>query len=118
MESLRKLDLDKIKKYHSSYYAPHNLCLVVTGRISTVALLHELQKTVESRARIHGQNLGVKPGGWKRPFVETESAVTPKIDSDSSLVVDFPAKEERFGQVTVITIGPSPEDMLTLTVSE
>jgi len=97
MESLRKLDLDKIKKYHSSYYAPHNLCLVVTGRISTVVLLNELQKTVENRARIHGQNVGVKPEGWRRPFVETESAVIPRLDSDISIVVEFPAKEERFG---------------------
>jgi Zn-dependent M16 (insulinase) family peptidase len=116
MESLRKLDLGKIKKYHSSYYVPHNLCLVVTGRLSTSALLEEVQNTIENRARLHKQDIGPRPEGWKRPFVETESAVAPKLDSDSSIVVEFPAKEEKFGEITMIMIGPSPDDELTLSV--
>lgn len=117
LESLRKLDLTKIKKYHSSYYAPHNLCLVVTGRLSTHALLEEVQKTIENRAHLHKQDVGPKPDGWKRPFVETESAVVPNLNSDSSMVVEFPAKEEKFGEVRMVMIGPSPDDELTLSVS-
>lgn len=116
MESLRNLDLSKIKKYHSRYYVPHNLCLVVTGRISTQALLKKIQETIESRARLHNQDAGPKPDGWKRPFVETESAVVPKINSDSSIFVEFPAKEEKFGEITMVMIGPSPEEELILTV--
>jgi Zn-dependent M16 (insulinase) family peptidase len=116
LESLRKLDLSKIKKYHSRYYVPHNLCLVVTGRISTRTLLEKVQETIESRAHLHKQDTGPKPEGWKRPFVETESAVVPKIDTDSSIFVDFPAKEEKFGEVTMVMIGPHPDEELILSV--
>lgn len=118
MEALRKLDLDQIKKYHTKYYAPHNLCLIVTGRLSTKALLQEIQKTIEARAALHGQNVGVKPDGWRRPFVETESANAPHLDADTSLDVEFPAKEEKFGQLSMISMGPSPYDSLTLGVSD
>jgi len=117
MEALRELDLDQIKKYHSAYYAPHNLGLVVTGRLSTKALLEEIQQTIEARAISHGQNLGIKPEGWKRPFVETASVTTPVLDADTSLNVEFPAKEEKFGQIRMITIGPPPHDGITLGVS-
>jgi len=82
-----------------------------------VALLNELQNTVERRARIHGQNVGVKPEGWRRPFVETKSAVVPNLDSDTSIVVEFPAKEERFGGIKVVMIGPPPSDGVTSVVS-
>jgi Zn-dependent M16 (insulinase) family peptidase len=117
MEALRELNLDQIKKYHSAYYMPHNLGLIVTGRLSTKALLEEIQKTVEARAISHGQNLGIKPDGWKRPFVETASATIPVIDADLSLDVEFPAKEEKFGQIRMITIGPPPDDRVTIIVS-
>jgi hypothetical protein len=90
---------------------------VVTGRLSTHALLEEVQKTIENRAHLHKQDVGPKPDGWKRPFVETESAVVPNLNSDSSMVVEFPAKEEKFGEVRMVMIGPSPDDELTLSVS-
>ncbi|KIM20884.1 hypothetical protein M408DRAFT_30019 [Serendipita vermifera MAFF 305830] len=113
MEALRTLNLAKIQDYHSRYYAPHNLCLVVTGRLSTQALLEEVQKTIEVRAGVHEQDKGIKPDEWKRPFMETESAIVPKIESNSSISVEFPAKEERFGEITIVTIGPSPDDEQT-----
>jgi Zn-dependent M16 (insulinase) family peptidase len=116
MEALRELNLDKIKEYHREYYNPHNLCLVVTGRLSTQALLEEIEKTVEARATLHGQNLGVKPEGWKRPFVETDSATIPEFKEDASLDVEFPAKEENSGRISIIMRGPSQEDTLTLGV--
>jgi Zn-dependent M16 (insulinase) family peptidase len=117
MEALRELNVDQIRKYHSAYYVPHNLSLVVTGRLSTKALLEEIQKTVEARAISQGQNLGIKPDGWKRPFVETASATIPVLDADTSLDVEFPAKEERFGKIRMITIGPPPDDVITIGVS-
>ncbi|PVF93786.1 hypothetical protein CPB86DRAFT_714671 [Serendipita vermifera] len=113
MEALRKLSLTEIQAYHSKYYAPHNLCLVITGRMSTHSLLQQVQDTIETRAIVHGQNKGPKPEDWKRPFMETDSALVPTIDKKTEISVQFPAKEEKYGEIRIVMVGPSPEDELT-----
>lgn len=127
MEALRTLSLEKIKAYHKSYYASHNLCLVVTGHLSTAALLDQIEKTVEkniiqrsgyllsnedvSKERAGSIDSGYHPPeGWKRPFLETESSRLPVLDKDQELIVEFPAKEERYGDVTLIMLGPKPDE--------
>lgn len=117
MEALRELSLGQIKAYHAEYYVPNNLCILVTGRLSTQQLLEQVQNTIETRAITHEQNKGPKPVGWKRPFMDTESAVVPDLVSNTSVEVEFPAMEEKFGELTVTTIGPSPQDGITLGVS-
>ena len=62
--------------YHKTYYVPHNLSLIVTGKLSggTASLLKVVQEQVEPNIIAHGQNHGPRPQGWKRPFLETDSA--------------------------------------------
>ncbi|KAG8804325.1 hypothetical protein FRC16_009538 [Serendipita sp. 398] len=128
MEALRILKLEGIKDYHSTYYVPHNLCLVVTGHLSTHALVTQVQTMIEGQVLSHimpnGDSLDASLGRngshihsrdkWNRPFMETESAKVPSIPKNMELYVEFPAKEETLGQVTIITVGPRPNDHLTL----
>ncbi|KIO20924.1 hypothetical protein M407DRAFT_10649 [Tulasnella calospora MUT 4182] len=65
MERLRVLTVEKIREYHGEYYVPHNLCLVVVGRMPTSTLLDVLQSQVEPDILKHGQD--GPPAGWKRP---------------------------------------------------
>jgi len=51
--------------YHSNYYVPHNLSLVIVGNVDHGMLLQTLQEKVESSILSKG-----KPdlSGWKRYF--------------------------------------------------
>lgn len=75
---------------------PHNLSLVVTGKFSsgTESLLRVAQDQIEPTLISHGQNKGPRPPGWKRPFVETQSANRPIIEDDLQETVEFPEKDE------------------------
>lgn len=55
-----------VRQYHGSYYVPHNLCLIVSGRLKTQDLLDVLQNEVEPTLLKHGQTGA--PEGWKRPY--------------------------------------------------
>ena len=94
MDALRVLNIEKIRNYHSSYYRPHNICLFATGKIDPEKLLKVLQEEVEPSILKHGQDKGPRPTNWKRPFMETASAVPPQIPSDKVEIVDFPEKDE------------------------
>lgn len=75
---------------------PHNLSLIVTGKLTsgTSTLLSVVQDQVEPNLIAHGQNLGPRPPGWKRPFVETASAIRPPIQETVKDTVEFPEKDE------------------------
>lgn len=92
--ALRVLDIDKIRKYHNSYYLPHNLCLFVTGKIDPHKLLKVLTEEVEPTIEKHQQANGPRPEGWKRPWAETPSMEPPKIEEDKVVTTDFPEKDE------------------------
>lgn len=85
-----------VRQYHSTYYVPHNLSLIVTGKLSsgTLSLLDVLQQKVEPNLISHGQNNGHHPQGWRRPFVETESAQRHPISNTVKEIVEFPEKDE------------------------
>jgi Zn-dependent M16 (insulinase) family peptidase len=85
-----------VRKYHATYYVPHNLSLIITGKLSsgTLSLLDVLQHQVEPSLISHGQNEGPRPQGWKRPFVETESALRQPIQTTLKETVEFPEKDE------------------------
>ncbi|EPQ60716.1 hypothetical protein GLOTRDRAFT_30984 [Gloeophyllum trabeum ATCC 11539] len=110
MEALRVLTIEQIRKYHGTYYVPHNLSLIICGKLSsgTNSLLKLLQEQVEPRIVEHGQNKGVKPPGWKRPFVETASAIRPGIKANVVEHVEFPEKDESVGEVMISYVGPPP----------
>lgn len=135
MSALRVLDIDKIRDYHQQYYAPHNAALVVCGPLARVDLLNSLAP-VEERLVTKRNAQPEGPRGWKRPFVETESAVPPVIDGSSidqpgldpadppaegsqpdskrrRAFIDFPEKDESVGEIQISWVGPKFQDWLT-----
>ncbi|KAL4071016.1 Metalloenzyme, LuxS/M16 peptidase-like protein [Scleroderma citrinum] len=114
MEALRKLKVEQIRKYHGMYYVPHNLSLIVTGKLSrgTHSLLSVVQDKVEPTIIAHGQNHGPRPKGWRRPFLETASANREPIKQTVKKVVEFPEKDESQGEVLMTFNGPPPTNFL------
>ncbi|KAK0478409.1 Metalloenzyme, LuxS/M16 peptidase-like protein [Armillaria novae-zelandiae] len=107
MEALRVLSVEQIRKYHATYYVPHNLTLIVGGKLSsgTSSLLDVVQNKVEPVLISHGQNKGSRPSGWKRPFVETASANRPPIAETIKETIEFPEQDESVGEVTIHVPG-------------
>ncbi|KAH9950492.1 Metalloenzyme, LuxS/M16 peptidase-like protein [Amylocystis lapponica] len=114
MEALRILTVEQIREYHHKYYVPHNLSLIVTGKLAsgTSSLLNVVQTQVEPSLIAHGQKHGPRPEGWKRPFVETESARRGPIKSTVKKTVEFPEKDESVGELQIGFIGPPPKAYL------
>ncbi|KAG8964223.1 hypothetical protein FRC00_003325 [Tulasnella sp. 408] len=110
MERLRVLTVEKIREYHGEYYVPHNLCLVIVGRMPTSTLLDVLQNQVEPDILKHGQ-VG-PPVGWKRPFMETPSITQPQISKAVTEVIEFPEKDESQGDIAMSFVGPTYDDMI------
>lgn len=103
-----------VREYHSTYYVPHNLSLIVTGKLSsgTISLLSVLQEKVEPSIVAHGQNQGPCPIGWKQPFVETASANRERIKEVIKEAVEFPEKDESQGELLITYNGPPPTAFL------
>ncbi|KAF8507185.1 Metalloenzyme, LuxS/M16 peptidase-like protein [Russula emetica] len=114
MAALRKLTVEQIRDYHKTYYVPHNLSLVVTGKFSkgTETLLSLVQNKVEPNIIAHGQNEGPKPPGWKRPFLETPSAQRKPIAELIERTVEFPEKDESSGELLIYYMGPRHDDLI------
>lgn len=114
MSAIRVLTPDQIREYHATYYVPHNLCLIVAGKLSagTSSLLSVIQDKVETNLIAHDQNRGPRPPGWKRPFLETASAYRPPIPVTPPSVVEFPEKDETVGELLITTLGPAPNNFL------
>ncbi|PPQ88654.1 hypothetical protein CVT25_010230 [Psilocybe cyanescens] len=114
MEALRVLKPQQIRDYHASYYVPHNLSLIVAGKLSsgTTSLLRVVQEQVEPSLIRHKQNQGARPAGWKRPFLETPSAHRKSILTTSKDTVEFPEQDESMGELIINFIGPPPNAFL------
>ncbi|EGF99472.1 zinc metalloprotease [Melampsora larici-populina 98AG31] len=110
MAALRTLTVEQIRKYHSDYYHPHNLQLLVTGKVDPTTLLSVLQEEVEPSLIKHGQDKF--PAEWKRPFLETASKGGAVLTKDKVVEVPFPEKDESTGQVQISWVGPSINDYL------
>ena len=103
-----------VRNYHHTYYVPHNLTLIVAGKLAsgTTSLLDVVQNQVEPTIVAHGQNKGPKPPGWKRPFMETASAQRKPISQTIKETVEFPEKDESVGEVQIGFLGPPPTAFL------
>ncbi|KAH8835156.1 Metalloenzyme, LuxS/M16 peptidase-like protein [Flagelloscypha sp. PMI_526] len=114
MEALRVLDVEKIRQYHASSYVPHNLCLVVCGKLSsgTSSVLRVLEEQVEPGLVQRGFDKGPRPPGWKRPFLETPSVARSIPKETIEDTVEFPEQDESVGEVTINFLGPRPDDFL------
>ena len=132
MSALRVLTIDEIRQYHAKYYAPHNAAIVLCGPLDREKLFATLQGIDERFVQLgvaHGEH---GPAGWKRPFVETGSAIPPVIDGSvlaghgvddadppahphrRRVFVEFPERDESIGEVQVSWIGPTLEENLEL----
>ncbi|KAI0931998.1 hypothetical protein AcV7_000767 [Taiwanofungus camphoratus] len=114
MEALRVLTVEKIREYHHKYYVPHNLSLIVTGKLAsgTSSLLNVVQTKVEPSLVAHGQKYGPRPPGWKRPFLETASSRRGPIQRTVKETVEFPEKDESVGELQIGFMGPPPNAFL------
>lgn len=109
----------QVREYHGSYYVPHNLTLIVCGKLAsgTPSLLSVIQDKIEPVLVKHGQDKGPRPPGWERPFVETASADRRPIAQTIKETVEFPEKDESVGELIISFSGPPPGDFLTRKVS-
>jgi len=103
-----------VRKYHSEYYVPHNLSLIVSGKVDTRALLDALQTHVEPSAIAHGQTHGPRgPPGFARPFVGTPSANRPPHTETVKHTTEFPERDESMGEVYISFRGSKCGDFIT-----
>ncbi|WFD03327.1 hypothetical protein MOBT1_002016 [Malassezia obtusa] len=132
MSALRVLTIDEIRTYHQQYYVPHNAALVVCGPLDRAKLfstLAEIDAHLVAKRSAHGE---FGPAGWRRPFLETPSAVPPVIDGSQLeqpgvdaaelpaggslcrrrryVAVPFPERDESVGDVQVSYVGPALDE--------
>lgn len=107
-----------VREYHKTYYVPHNLSLIVTGKLSsgTETLLSVIQNKIEPSIIAHGQDQGPKPRGWRRPFLETPSARRTPIKDLIEHTVEFPERNESTGELLINFLGSRTDDFLEATV--
>jgi Zn-dependent M16 (insulinase) family peptidase len=97
-----------VRDYHAGSYLPHNMTLIVTGRVDPTALLDVLETKVEPRIHEHKQDRGERPKGWTRPWVETRSIEKPTVPSKTERV-EFPEKDESSGEWMANWVGPDSQ---------
>lgn len=101
---LMSTHLSSVNEYHKTYYHPHNLQLIVTGKVDPTTLLNVLNNDVEPSLIQHGQDH--IPEGWKRPFLETNSKGGAILTESETVEVVFPAKDTSIGAVQISWVGP------------
>ncbi|MBW0512764.1 hypothetical protein O181_052479 [Austropuccinia psidii MF-1] len=100
----------KVKNYHNQNYRPHNLQLIVTGKLDPTNLLKVLQDEVEPVITPKQYNI---PNNWKRPFLETPSKGGPVLDQSKTRIVELPGNDESPGEVSISWVGPDTREHLT-----
>uniref|UniRef100_A0A2M4BCH9 Putative zn2+-dependent endopeptidase insulinase superfamily protein n=1 Tax=Anopheles marajoara TaxID=58244 RepID=A0A2M4BCH9_9DIPT len=97
MSNLRNsTSIDKVRAYHTSYYRPDNLYIIVTGQIRAediFAALEPIEQKIISK--------GVLPQ-FTKPW---QTPVAP-LKASTNMKVEYPADEEDCGLVNVAWLGP------------
>ncbi|CEQ38714.1 SPOSA6832_00180, partial [Sporobolomyces salmonicolor] len=114
LKALRVLKVEEIREYHGAMYVPQNITINVAGRsLDPTKLLETLTEKVIPSIVEHKQNKGSRPPGWIRPFVESSTASNPpKIERDTTELVEFPEKDESVGELMLSWIGVPHNDFL------
>ncbi|GAA5862491.1 hypothetical protein JCM1840_004200 [Sporobolomyces johnsonii] len=114
LKALRVLKVEEIREYHGAMYVPQNITINVAGRsLDPTKLLETLTEKVIPSIIEHKQNKGSRPPGWIRPFVESSTASNPpKIEKDTTELVEFPEKDESVGELMLSWIGVPHNDFL------
>ncbi|EMR09638.1 hypothetical protein PNEG_02221 [Pneumocystis murina B123] len=110
LKALRVLNVETVRKYHSKYYLPQNLCIIITGKIDVNELFYVLDQIIEPNIL---NNLTPNLENWKRPWVD--SPKTPPLKKSHTEIVLFPDKDETVGEVLLAWLGPFSTEFLTLT---
>lgn len=110
MEALRALDVETVRKYHSEYYLPQNLCIIVAGKVDVDELFYVLDNIIEPNI-LHNLTLDLE--NWKRPWID--SPITPPLEKSHREIVPFPDIDETAGEVLLGWLGPPSTEFLTLT---
>ncbi|KAL5012223.1 hypothetical protein ScPMuIL_010774 [Solemya velum] len=93
----------KVCDYHSQFYRPENLCLVVTGQVKPEELLSAIAN-FEAKIAKKGPR-----GDFTRPW---QSSVPPLLTSSTEVVL-YPSDEETHGLVLSAWRGPKAKDKYT-----
>lgn len=98
---VRILSVDEIRKYHATYYVPHNFVLVITGRLHQQDLMTTLEE-VDNNIQSHG---AIDRSAWKRPWVDSDPQF--KLRESRTEVLEFPEEDESMGEISITWPGPS-----------
>ncbi|WVO17244.1 hypothetical protein L204_104936 [Cryptococcus depauperatus] len=113
MHKLRVLTAQHIRDYHAKYYKPYNLCLVIDGAVPIPELFKILNDEVDPIILAQNSSQPIPPPDWKRPFVDSPSALPISIPKSIVKVVDFMDDDESVGELAINFLGPPPTDHLT-----
>ncbi|CAE7907332.1 unnamed protein product [Symbiodinium necroappetens] len=92
LKELRDLTNKTVQDYHSAYYRPDNLCVIVTGQVDFKDLCQACQPTVAS---IMASERIQKLPALERPF----SGPVPMPKEQQRVRMEFPAEDETSGGV-------------------
>ncbi|KAK4057703.1 hypothetical protein OIO90_001351 [Microbotryomycetes sp. JL221] len=114
LDALRELKLKDIRAFHHLMYVPQNVTINIMGQaMRPEQLLHTIQTKVEPMLDKIGLARGINPPGWRRPFVESSTAVNPPhLTSNILKVVEYPEQDESVGEISIHWVGPTV-DMLS-----
>uniref|UniRef100_A0A2M4A8X6 Putative zn2+-dependent endopeptidase insulinase superfamily protein n=1 Tax=Anopheles triannulatus TaxID=58253 RepID=A0A2M4A8X6_9DIPT len=97
MSNLRtSTNIEKVRAYHTSYYRPENLYVIVTGQIrpeDVFAALEPIEQKIISK-------------GPLSPFIRPWQTPVALLTESKDLKVEYPADEEDCGLVNVAWLGP------------
>lgn len=108
MEQLRVLTADRIRSFHREMYQPKNLCLAIVGEIDHEELLLSLDDFEETILN----DIPKPDAPFKRPWVGSESKLTPPLQKSVIETVEFPEEDESSGEIMVSFFGPNCNDVL------
>lgn len=98
MKNLRESTTnEKVKAYHSAFYRPENLCIIVTGNVKPAEVLKAIEPI----------ELKVIAKGPRKPFVRPWQKEVPPLASSVDLVVPYPCDDDDHGLVYISYRGPS-----------
>lgn len=88
-----------VREYHSQFYSPENLVIIITGKLDQVHLLSTLEQIDKSILDRRVPKVP-KPRPWN-PAPEI-----PNLKHNTVETVLFPGESESLGEVTVTWLGP------------
>jgi Zn-dependent M16 (insulinase) family peptidase len=108
LKELRELKNQAIRDYHTAYYRPENLCVIVTGQIDYKELCEAVAPVVDSI--LNSEKIKALPP-FQRPF----ASQVPKPEEAKEVCIEFPAEDESSGaMVDFAWLGPLWKELQTI----